>query len=129
MNKEFNDLFLRAQSAGMKALQEATPTPMVVRDANVLTGQPLAGGRQYFVADGVCGFAWVHISPGNCSFANWLKRSGHARKSYYGGVDVYIHEGNQSMERKQAYARAMAKIFNEANIPGVKSIYASSRMD
>jgi hypothetical protein len=128
MSKEFNDLFLRAQAAGMKALQEAEPVPMVVGDAD-LNGQFIPGGRKYFVEGGVCGFAWVHVSPGNCAFANWLKKAGVARKSYYGGVDIRVQEGGQSMQRKEAYAKAMAKVLNEANLKGVKSIYADSRMD
>ena len=46
-------------------------------------------------------------------------------RSYYGGVDIWVGEFNQSMERKEACAAAMARVLNEA---GIKA-YSMSRMD
>jgi hypothetical protein len=77
------------------------------------------------VMDGVCGFASVIVRPGNSSFANWLRKQGKGYKSYYGGWEYSVHAFNQSLERKEAYARSFAAVLSEA---GIKA-YVSSRMD
>lgn len=127
--KEFSELFSKAHSAGMAALLTTVPTPMIVRPGDIcLNGVPVSG-ETYYVPDGVCGFAWVEVYPGNCTFANWLKKAGKARKQYPSGVCIWVSEGDQSMEKKERYARAFAAVLVAANIPGVKGIYANSRMD
>lgn len=79
------------------------------------------------VNDGVCGFAWVNIKPGNCRFANWLKKNDLGRiDSYYGGVTIWVDEFNQSLERKEAYARAFADVILES---GIEKCYIGSKMD
>lgn len=74
-----------------------------------------------------CGFAWVNIKPGNCNIANALKKQGHARKSYDGGVDVWNPGGSysQSMDLKEAGAQAFAEVLRKY---GFKA-YARSRAD
>lgn len=80
----------------------------------------------YHVPQGVCGFAWVNIRPGNSSFARWCTKNSKGRpNSYEGGVNVWVHQFGQSMECKEAYARAFAAVLTEA---GIKA-YAGSRMD
>lgn len=106
-----------AHKAGMKAHAESAPAPMVVQDGRT--------GREWFVADGVCGFAWVHVPDGKSRFARWLVKTGKAHKSYRGGVDIWVSTPDQSMQRKEAYARAYAAELKAAGLEG----YAQSRMD
>jgi hypothetical protein len=61
----------------------------------------------------ICGFAWVTVKPGNCVFANWLKKKGHARKAYGGGVQIWISGYGQSHDKKEAYAHAFANKLKE----------------
>ena len=114
MSQEFQKIWDDAVDAGREAGEKVVPAPMVV-----------SGGYEP-VMDGVCGFAWVNIKPGTSAFAKWLKKQGFARSdSYYGGVTVWISDYGQSMTRKEAYAREMARVFCDA---GFKA-YPASRMD
>lgn len=115
---EMQTLWDEAHEAGMEAVENLAVCPMTVVDKNT--------GKSWFVEDGVCGFAWVNVKPGNSRFANWLKKNDLARKDeYYGGVTIWVSEFNQSMQKKEAYARAMSKVFDDA---GLRS-YAASRLD
>lgn len=126
MSKTFEELYNRADAAGRAAVSGFTPVPMVVGTAIGFSNQIDPSKPTYFEADGVCGFAWVNVKPGNSAFANWLKKSSKARPdSYYGGVTIWVSEFNQSMQKKEVYAHAFAKVLAEA---GVKA-YAASRMD
>ena len=117
-----------AHAAGMAAGNAVTPNPMIVVErANPLDDRsPVV--RQYApVMDGVCGFAWVVVCPGNHSFCHWAKKHQQARSEYGGGVCVkWVFEFNQSMTRKEAYARAFAQVLREA---GIEWAYSNSRMD
>lgn len=111
-------LISNAIKAGLSAGHTAMPTPMRVIGAG--------GTEVWQVSEGVCGFAWVNVKPGNSRIAKALVAANLARKdSYEGGVTVWVHEFNQSMARKEAYARAFAKVLTDAGIRA----YASSRMD
>src|SRR5262245_43968523 len=83
--KNFAELAAKAHAEGMAAGEACKPRAMVVsyRDG---------GGdmRREVVEDGVCGFAWITIRPGNCPFANYLKKTGAAHKAYGGGVQVWV---------------------------------------
>lgn len=115
MSAEFSALFAAADAAGSAAVEDIKIDPMVV----------IGDGVRYVVADGPCGFAWVTVRPGNCKFARWLVRNGLARKAYGGGVSIWIHQYNQSMGKKEAYAHAFAKVIAAEGI----ECYAGSRMD
>jgi DNA-directed RNA polymerase subunit N (RpoN/RPB10) len=119
---ECSALYVRALQAGREAGDNARPTPMHVVQED---GMGNVIKRYEPVMDGVCGFGWVNIRPGNCSFANWLKKRGHARRSYSGGVDIWISDYGQSYERKVAHARAMAQVFTDAGI----TAYGTGRVD
>jgi hypothetical protein len=110
---EMTDLYRNADAVGQEAAAACNPTPMLI------TGYAP-------ISDGVCGFAWITIRPGNSRFANWLKRNDHARKAYGGGVSVWVGGYGQSMERKSAYAQAFALYLRNNGIPNA---YAGSRMD
>lgn len=126
MANKNQSLFDEAYQAGVEAMNSTTPTPILIGEAKSFLSDEIDHSRPtYVVSSGVCGFAWVNIKPGNSSFARWLVKNGIARKSYYGGVDYRISSGGQSMELKQAFATAFAKVLSEN---GIKA-YADSRMD
>lgn len=125
--KEMKNLYDKAHTAGMKALHSAVPTPMVVGEETFpFSGEIDLTKRLYHLPEGPCGFAWINIKPGNSRFARFLKENELARPdSYYGGVTVWVRYGDQSIELKEAYAGAFAKVLQEA---GVRA-YAQSRLD
>lgn len=124
---KFRALWDKAMAAGMAAANACNPVPMVVGSPSTPFGNDIDPEKEtYFVPDGVCGFAWVTVRPGNSPFANWLKKNGLARKdSYAGGVSIWIAEHGQSLQRKEAHAFAMAR---ELSIAGIKA-YGNSRID
>jgi hypothetical protein len=121
---KFFDLWARATEAGIAAGNAASVVPMMVADADPLTGAPIAGGQRYHVPDGVCGFAWISFK-GNTAFGRWMKASGLARPDYPTGLRYPVHAFNQSLQRKEAFADAAARVLREAGIDA----YSQSRMD
>lgn len=115
MSQQFQNLYLKAAQAGAIAADQCVPEPMYVCDGSVV----------YKVEQGVCGFAWVNVRPGNSPFANWLKKNKLAGKAYHGGVDIWVGGYGQCMAKKEAHAYAMAEVLREA---GIKA-YANSRLD
>jgi hypothetical protein len=113
-----SDLYAKAQAAGRTAGERATPTPMIVEQH-----QPIQ--QTYHVPEGVCGFAWVRVRPGTCSFARWLKLALGCGRDYYGGMNIWITDHGQSLARKLAHAEALASVLREAGINAT----AHSRMD
>jgi hypothetical protein len=125
----FEAAYAKAAAAGQAAGEAAKPRAMmVVQPSNPLNDNSVPKAM-WHVPEGVCGFAWVKVSPGNSPFANWLKKNKLARKAYGSGVDIWISAFGQSMERKEACAYAMAKVLNEELASNSLQIYASSRMD
>ena len=120
------EVLRKAQAAGLEAGRGSKPAPMVVGSPTTPLGDDLDYSKKtYHVPDGVCGFAWVVISPGNCSFARHMKAASVAGKKYGGGASIWVHEHGQSMGRKSAHASAMASVLREH---GVNAI-SQSRMD
>lgn len=116
-DRDFQILFNNARIAGLEAGQKAGVIPMVVQEHANMADDNSPVVKQYFVEGGVCGFAWINIRPGNCPFANWLKKNGHVRgKAYEGGVNIHVFDFGQSMQRKMAYASAFAKVLSDAGI-------------
>lgn len=120
-------IYNEAVQAGIQAGTNAKPTPMIVGTPTSFLGSDIDFTKQtYFVEGGVCGFAWVNISPARGKFVAFLKAQGIGRtNSYEGGYDISVREFGQSLERKEAYARAFADVLREN---GIKA-YACSRMD
>lgn len=118
-------LLEKAIAAGIAAGTEKVPTPMIVEQHSNMWDDNSPVEKSYYVPQGVCGFAWVNVRPGNSSFARWAVKEGLARKSYSGGIDFWISDYGQSYEKKSAHAAAMAKVLEDA---GLKA-YAMSRMD
>ena len=119
-------IYREAMTAGILAGNAHNPTPMVVQQHASPLNDNSPVVQQWQVSGGVCGFAWVNIRPATCQFARWLKKTGKVtRKSYYGGYDLWCSEFGQSMERKEKWAGAVAKVLNDH---GIKA-YSMSRMD
>ena len=126
MSKEVMELFDRAHHAGLRAGHESTPTPMIVGSPSTPFGSDIDYSKPtHFVESGVCGFAGVVIKPARGKFVSYLKSLGMGYKHYYGGYYVPVREFGQSLERKEAYARAYAKVLSEEGM----SCYVDSRMD
>ncbi len=120
----FEQIYLEGYAAGMEAGKACVPAPMIVGTAKGLSDQIDYSKPTHFVSQGVCGFAWVHIK-GNTAFGRWAKKTQKARSSYYGGLDIWCSEFGQSMEQKEAWARAFAKVLGSHGIEA----YSTSRMD
>lgn len=123
---EAAELYTMADAAGKAAVESLNVVPMnVARRANPFddTSEVL---QSWHVPDGVCGFAWVQVKPANSRFAKYLLKIGAARRdSYNGGVCLWVSAYNQSMQRKEAYATAFAKVLIDNGI----NAYSDSRMD
>jgi len=123
---EMSKLWSKAWAAGEEAVKGVVPDVMIVTQHKNMADDNSPVDKQWIVPDGPCGFAWVQIKPGNSRFANFLKKEDLARPdSYLGGVSIWVSAYNQSMQRKEAHARAMAEVFREAGI----NAWAMSRMD
>jgi hypothetical protein len=107
-----------AHRAGMEAGNRVIPTPMVIVDGN--TKQVVD-----VVDDGLCGFAWVTIRPARGAFVNYLKAREWGSPGYSGGWEIWVSNFNQSMTRKEAYARAFASVLQNYGINAT----AGSRLD
>ena len=119
-------IFKEAHAAGMASMKACSPTPMVVGSPSTPLGNDVDPTKPtYFIEGGVCGFASV-IFSGRGKFAKFMKDNKLARKHYYGGYSYWVSEGGQSLQRKEAYARAFARVLNEH---GIKGVYVDSRMD
>jgi hypothetical protein len=115
---KFAAAYTKAAAAGFAAGNAAKTTTMVLTDT--------LNGQVWVEPAGPCGFAWVNVSPGTSSFAKWLVKNKYARSAYDGGVDIWVSSFNQSIERKEACARAMAETLR-AEL-GVTA-YPMSRLD
>ncbi len=110
-------IFAEANEAGRKAVQSAAATikPMTV----------IGEGGPWHVPDGVCGFAGVVIRPARGAFVTWLRDNRMGFSNYGGGYYVPIHDYNQSMQKKEIHAYAMAEVLTRH---GIKAS-VNSRMD
>lgn len=123
---EFEAAYAKAYAAGKAAGEAALPTPMVVSEHVNPLDDNSAVKRAWYVSEGACGFAWVTVAPGTSSFAKWLVKGKRARKAYRGGVEIWIGEFGQSVDRKSAMAGKMAEVLREEL--GIEA-YAGSRLD
>ena len=121
------EIYSEAHSAGMAAGHGCTPTPMVVGQPTTPLGNDIDYSKEtYYVADGLCGFAWINIKPARGKFVKFLKDNNIGRKdSYYGGWTIWVSGFGQSVTRKENYARAFAKVLGDNGI----TAYSMSRLD
>lgn len=126
-----SQIWEEALQAAQAASKAACPTPMVVGNAKSIFGSEIDYSKPvYHVSEGMCGFAWVKITPARGKFVKFLKdnKIGHTN-DYSGGYDIWM--GNeesgmtQSIDRKEAAARAMANVLTSHGI----KCYVESRLD
>ena len=119
---EYERVSILAHEKGHESATEVIPTPMVVGGYNHLTGKTT---HYPPVMDGVCGFAEVCFK-GTTSWARWAKKNLNVSRGYPTGLRLWIGDYGQSLTRKEAYARAYAKVLCEEL--GIDA-YVKSRMD
>ncbi len=112
-------VLLLADEAGMKAAHECEEQMLSLV------------GYDPFPA---CGFAWVQFKPATLPFTRWLKKRGHARKSYAEtGLTMSVSKFGQSHSKKLAYARAYADVIQTelvlSNIEPSLNVYAAGKLD
>lgn len=126
-----------AREAGRNAGNGHTPQEMVVEQhSNPLNdGSPVV--KSWRVPEGVCGFAWVRVKGKGrgLEFIRALKKVGLAgdinsyavftKSSGESGYVYWVHDHNQSYERKMKNAEAFAEVLREYDI----NAYASGRLD
>lgn len=126
MTVSFEELYTFADRKGKEAAEVCSPTPMAVGQAKSLFSNEIDRSKPvYIVEDGPCGFAWVWFK-GNTAWGRWAKKQGHAKNHYPKGLYIWVSGYNQSIQRKEAYAQAFAKVLREN---GVTDAYADSRLD
>jgi len=104
-----------AHEAGLQAGKSVECKNMIVAD----------GGKVHIVPDGPCGFAYIHIKSANSNVAKaMIEILGAMKSDSYGGLLLSVDEFDQSVTRKNAYARAFAKVLAES---GMKKVYLWSR--
>lgn len=124
--RECARIYKEAHEAGLAAGAACVPTPMVVGTPTTPLGNDIDFTKKtYVVPTGVCGFAWINISPARGAFVNYLKSINAGHKGYYGGYEVWVRAFGQSYEQKVAYAHAFAEV---CKIYGINA-YGSGRLD
>jgi hypothetical protein len=131
--KTIEVVFREADVAGKAAVEKLEVVPMIVGQETSLFSNKIDYSKQtYYVADGVCGFAWVNVYPANKGNTKagkeerkLLERFGFRKNDYEKTHQLWVSAYNQSMQKKESYARAFAEVLR-AN--GFKA-YAGSRLD
>jgi hypothetical protein len=131
--KTIEVIFREADVAGNAAVEKLEVAPMIVGQETSLFSNKIDYSKQtYYVADGVCGFAWVDVYPANKGNTKagkeerkLLERFGFRKNDYEKTHQLWVSAYNQSMQKKESYARAFAEVLR-AN--GFKA-YAGSRLD
>lgn len=123
----------KAHTAGKAAVEKLRVVPMIVgQETGFFSGKIDYTKPVEYVADGVCGFAWVDVYPKNKGNTRLGKeerkvlealgfKKAFESKSYY----LWISDFNQSMQKKEAYARAYAEVLRENGL----TAYSGSRLD
>ena len=128
------NILAEADAAGRAAVDVAKVTPMIVGSAKSLFSNEIDYSQPTeFVEDGVCGFAWINVYPefkGNTKLGKEerkvLERLGFSKdwennKRFY----LWVSDFNQSMQKKETYARAYAKVLSANGV----TASSMSRMD
>ena len=134
---KYEKLWGEIQRVSHEALATATPPrPMIVGSPSTPLGNDVdPNQKQWFVADGVCGFAWVVIDSGRGGFAQWLLKNERGHKNYswggYKGVAIRdwarfgFADTRQSLQLKEQVAGAIARYLRSQGI----ACHVESRMD
>ena len=122
--RECARIYKEAYAAGLQAGKEVGVPKFIVGDAIGLSNE-IDYSKKTYVLEGLCGFAWVNISPARGAFVTYLKSINEGHKAYYGGYEFFVHEFGQSVDRKSAFAGAFAEVLRKYGIPAS----AGSRLD
>ena len=122
-----------AHDAGMEAVKTVvTRAVLIYQETHPFSGEMDPTKPSYVLDDYPCGFAWVSVKPankGNTRLGKDERRALEAvgfRKNYYEkSYQLWISNFNQSMQKKEAYADAYAKVLRGHGIRA----YSGSRMD
>jgi hypothetical protein len=127
----YTGIWNKVQEEGRKAVEKLEVSPMIVQQVDLLN-RPIPGTKPEYVADGPCGFAWLEFRPASkagkndCEFVKWM------RTNRIGSYDDYakcwrfpIFDYNQSIQKKEAHAEAMAQCLRAVGI----NAHANSRLD
>jgi hypothetical protein len=123
----------KANAAGVAAVEKLQVVPMIVgQETGFLSGKIDYSKPTYYVEDGVCGFAWVDVFPANKGNTRAgkeerqiLENAGFSKNDYTKTHQMWISDYNQSMQKKETYARAFAEVLRTN---GIKA-HSRSRMD
>lgn len=126
---EFDALVREARVAAQAAGEAVEIAPSIVGTAIGLSDVIDTTKPMYYDTAGVCGFAWVEVRPGSCSFARWLVKMGFASAAYRGGVRIRMSGFGQSYERKMAAAQAFAGVLKDSPLLEGVRIYPGGRLD
>lgn len=125
-DSQFTELVTSAYKAGHAAATTVVPPVMVVTEHASPLDDNSPVVQQWVVPAGPCGFAEVKFK-GNTAFGRWMKAHQLARHSdYEGGNYIWVSAYDQSVTRKECFARAFAQVLREG---GVADAYSTSRLD
>ena len=119
-----HDIYVEAYEAGLNAGKDVDTPKFIIGDAIGLSDE-IDFSKKTYVLDGLCGFAWVNISPARGAFVNYLKSREIGRKGYYGGYEISVREFGQSVDRKYAFAQAFVEVLGKYGIEA----FAGNRLD
>jgi hypothetical protein len=128
----FQEIWDEAVKAGRDAVAKLSVVPMVVQEHKNMLDDSSPVVYSEVVMDGCCGFAWINIRPASkagrndCPFVTWCRAHGIGRYDDYAKCwNIWISDYNQSMQKKETYADAVANVLYKN---GIKA-YSGSRMD
>lgn len=131
--EKFKEIIVKAAIAGNEAVSKAKIIPMIVGEAKSLFSNEIDYSKPVeFVESGVCGFAWINVYPefkGSTKLGKEerkvLEAAGFSKNEYEKNYQRWVSEFNQSMQKKEAFARAFSKVLRENGI----NASAGSRID
>lgn len=75
-----------------------------------------------------CGFAWVVVRPGTCSFAKWTRSQGFSDRHYYGGEMIWYSQFSSNVQSVTVHIAA-AYAFAEVLLAHGIECTVGSRLD
>jgi hypothetical protein len=131
--EKLKEIIVKATIAGNEAVSKAKIIPMIVGEAKSLFSNEIDYSKPVeFVESGVCGFAWINVYPefkGSTKLGKEerkvLEAAGFSKNEYEKNYQRWVSEFNQSMQKKEAFARAFSKVLRENGI----NASAGSRID
>jgi len=88
--RECARIYKEAYAAGLEAGKEVGVPKFIVGDAIGLSNE-IDYSKKTYVLEGLCGFAWVNVSPARGAFVNYLKsiNAGHKAGAFAKVLNSY----------------------------------------